>query len=157
MIDRLRNAGRVTATYSSDRKAAGLATAGWLSARGLAAPPGSRWDVAIALDVVDRPARVTFDGKLDTRFHVSISANEWGYFFCHHAQVSWIRVTDNVWVHERDEYQLARVTPPLRDLALFVGKLEATHKIAFQRRYAHVATNLVDSAAAIKRWIVDEL
>ena len=157
MIDRLKHPDRVTATYSSDRSAAALATAGWLSGRLLVVPPGIRWDVTIALGILDRPATITFDGKIDTRFHVSISANEWGYFFCHHGKVSWIRVTDNVWVHERDEYNLAGSTPPLRDLRRFVADLEAKHQLRFRREHAAVRTNIVDGAEPIKQWIVDEL
>jgi hypothetical protein len=157
VIDRLKNPDRVTATYSADRSAASLATTGWLSARLLVVPPGFGWDVTIALGILDRPVTITFDGKIETRFHVSISANEWGYFFCHQGKVSWIRVTDNVSVHERDEYNLASATPPLRDLGRFLAGLEAKHALRFRREHAAVRTNIVDGAEPIKQWIVDEL
>lgn len=112
----------------------------------------------IALDVVDAPATVSFDGRTDSRFHLSISANEWGFFFCHRGLVSWIRVTTVVTVHDRDEHDLRGSVPPLRDLCGFLRNLQATHKIKLRREYASVRTSLpADAVAAIRDWVKTDL
>src|SRR5689334_6809997 len=73
---------------------------GWVDGLGLNPPPGTlRWHAEISLDVVDGPARVEFDDRTDTRFHIDVYSEEWGYFFCHGGRVSWIRVTDIPFVH----------------------------------------------------------
>ena len=150
LIDRLKNASSVRLVYSEPR-AATLATNAWLSARGLIAPP--RWNVSIMLDARDQPARHEFDAALDTRFHISMSRDEWGFFFCHAGQVSWIRVTDVPAVFERDEYGLISNVPPLRDLGSLVQRLEETHQIRFHRQHASIRTNIGCAESTIRIWV----
>lgn len=143
----------MTGRYLTDRPAAALATTAWLNARGLRPPPALRWEVMIALDVVDRPALPTFDGTTDTRFHISISAGEWGFFFCHAGRVSWIRVTDLPSIYERDEHELLRDVPPLRDVGTLVHRLEERHKIAFHRKHCSIRTTLPGAEDTIRLWV----
>ena len=77
MIDSHKNADRIRKRYATEQPAAQLASTAWLNARGLSLPAAARWEVFIALDVVDAPATPDFNGRLDTRFHVSISRDEW--------------------------------------------------------------------------------
>src|SRR3954463_13483249 len=84
----------VVATYGKGRHAGALATAVWLSARGLLVPPRTEWELSISLGVIDEQAPARFADTMDTRFHIAIASIEWGFFFCHHSRSSWIRVTD---------------------------------------------------------------
>ena len=57
-----------------------LAASAWLSALGLNPPPGTlRWHAEISLDVRPGPAPAEFDEARDTRFHVDIYSEEWGF------------------------------------------------------------------------------
>lgn len=150
-IDRLKHAGRVHVTYGTEQSAATLATGAWLSARGLLAPP--RWTVSIALDSRDVPAEHEFDATRDTRFHLSIAKDEWGFFFCHLGKASWIRVTDVARVFERDDYELVKQVPPLRDLGALVQKLEEQYSIRFHRQHASIRTNIAGATSTIRIWV----
>ena len=61
-----------------------LAASAWLANRNLI-PKDPRWHVEIVLEAVGQP---------DSRFHLEVYAEEWGFKFCHAGRVSWIRVTD---------------------------------------------------------------
>jgi hypothetical protein len=147
--------GDVVATYGKGRHAGALATASWLSARGLLMPPRIPWEVSIALDIVDESAPSRFVDATDTRFHVAIASTEWGFFFCHHSRASWIRVTDVPFAHERDDYMLLLQVPPLRELGRLVRSLEETYRIRFRRGYAAIRSSIPGSEAAIRAWVVD--
>jgi hypothetical protein len=150
LIDRLKNASGVRLVYGEQR-AATLATSAWLSARGLIAP--RRWDVSIALDARDRAAQHEFDAAVDTRFHISISRDEWGFFFCHAGKASWIRITDVPSVFERDEYGLVADVPPLRDLGSLVQRLEERYNLRFHRQHASIRTNIASAESTIRIWV----
>lgn len=123
----------------------------WLGARDITAPP-TRWHVAIGLDVRDIPAPATFDEASDTRFHVEIYAEEWGWFFCHQGRASWIRVTDQPFVHIRDDYRLLDETPGLSNIGTLLRALESRHALQFRRDLAFVSTNL-SAEPKIREWI----
>jgi hypothetical protein len=139
------------------RHAGALATASWLSARGLLVPPRTPWEVSIALDVVDERAPATFEDTTDTRFHIAIASTEWGFYFCHHSQASWIRVTELPFAHHRDDHGLLAKVPPLRDLGVLVRSLEETYRIRFRRGYAAIRSTIEGSEPAIRAWVVDAL
>jgi hypothetical protein len=139
-VERFRNAD-VVATYGKGKHAGALAAAAWLSSRGLLAPPGSAWEVSIGLDVAHERARPAFDPTSDTRFHLAISATEWGFFFCHGSRASWIRVTDVPFVHERDDFKLLRHVPALRDVGKLVQLVEDQYDLEFRRQHAWVRTS----------------
>lgn len=124
----------------------------WLADRSIPTPP-TRWHVAIGLDVRDEPAQPSFDDASDTRFHIEIYAEEWGFFFCHAGRASWIRITDQPFVHLRDDFALIGKTPSLPSIGALLRELEAEHAIAFRRDLACVSTNLVNAEPAIRRWI----
>lgn len=124
----------------------------WLADRQVPAP-STRWHVAIGLDVRDEPALAGFDEATDSRFHVEIYAEEWGYFFCHAGRASWIRITDVPFVHMRDDYGLLAATPALDAIGDVLRKLEDEHHLAFRRDLAFVSTSLVNAEPAIRRWI----
>jgi len=156
-LDERRRHGDLVATYGKGRHAGALATAVWLSARGLLVPPRTEWELSIALDVLDEQAPARFAEATDTRFHISISSIEWGFFFCHGSRASWIRVTEVPFVHERDDFSLMARTPPLRDLGSLVRSLEETHRIRFRRDRAAIRSSLPSSEPAIREWVVAAL
>ena len=130
-----------------------LAARSWLTSRGLASTGVLRWHAEILLDVVDQPAREQFDERSDTRFRIEIYSEEWGFFFCHGGQCSWIRVTDIPFVHGRDDFGLLGSTPGLRDLGTLLRSAEQKHAIRFRRRNASVNTNLPTAEPSIRRWV----
>jgi hypothetical protein len=143
--------------YATEKHAGALAATAWLAACGLRAPAATTWDVAIALDIVNRPASPYATSPADTRFHIAISTAEWGFYFCQRGRVSWIRVTDVPFVNERDDHGLLRQVPPLRDLGWLIQTLELRNSITFRRTLASVRTNLVDAEIGIRSWITTAL
>ena len=124
----------------------------WLASQRLPAP-NARWHVAIGLDVRDEPAPATFDEAVDTRFHIEIYAEEWGFFFCHQGRASWIRVTDQPFVHIRDDYRLLASTPKLDNIGTLLRTVESQHAIRFRREHAFVSTSLVSAEPTIRAWV----
>src|SRR4051812_18178534 len=86
-----------------DRPAGALAAAAWLDARGLRCTPGVRWYVDVVLEA-GPSAGVA--GAADSRFHIAISATDWGFVFRHRGRVSSLRVTDVASVQDRDDHGL---------------------------------------------------
>lgn len=126
----------------------------WLEGLGLNAPPGTlRWHAEISLDVIDAPARIDFDERADTRFHIDIYSEEWGFFFSHAGRVSWIRVTDIPFVHGRDEHQLLAQTPSLEEIGGLLRRLEGMHNVRFYRQHAIIRTNIVAAEPVLRRWL----
>lgn len=130
-----------------------LAARAWLSARGLSVAGGMRWHAQILLDVTDQPALWELDQRVDTRFKIEISSDDWGYLFCHGGRASWIRVDDIPLVHGREDFKLLSSTPPLKDLGVLVRALESQYSIRFCRRNALVVTNLPGAEPEIRRWV----
>lgn len=127
----------------------------WLKTLGLHPPPGRlRWHAEISLDVIDGPARVEFDERVDTRFHIDVYSEEWGFFFCHAARVSWIRVTDIAFVHGRDDHQLLTQTPAFENIGELLRRLEAKHNVHFNRQHAIIRTNIAAAEPQIRRWLL---
>ena len=128
-----------------------IASAAWLVARGLA-PDDQKWHVDITLGpAAGAPAERHEDR--DTRFDLEIYAEEWGFKFSHGGRVSWIRVTDVPFVHGRDEHQLLRRTPPLKNIGTLVAELEQRYEIRFDRRSATIRTTIADAASIVASWI----
>lgn len=128
------------------------AAADWLRALGVEIP-GTRWYVELALDVAAAPVRQAFDGSSDTRFHIHVYPEEWGFFFCHGSRASWIRVTERPFIHGRDDYGLLHATPLLRDLGALVRELEQRHRIELRRDLALVRTNVPGAEAPARAWV----
>jgi len=122
------------------------AAAAWLANRGIDVEPGAPWEVSIALDVVDRRPSATFTDTRDTRFHISIGSDEWGFFFCHGGRTSWLRVTDRTFVHERDDHDLLGRVPSLRDLGKLVQSLEERHRFRLRREHAAIRSAIRGAA-----------
>ena len=156
-FDERRKHGDIAATYGKGRHAGALAASSWLSGRALGVAPYARWEVSIALDVIDEKASARFQDTSDTRFHIAISSNEWGFFFCHHSRISWIRVTDVPFVHERDDYALLPSVPPLRDLGKLVQLLEERYRFRFRREHAAIRSTIPDAEENIRIWVVAAL
>lgn len=132
-----------------------VAASSWLTSLGLNPPPGTvRWHAEISLDVVNRPARVEFDEHRDTRFHIDIYSQEWGFLFCHAGRVSWIRVTDIPFVHGRDDHHLLEHTPALDNIGELLRAVEKRHEIHFFREHAMIRTNVVAAEPVIRRWLL---
>lgn len=129
------------------------AAAEWLADREVGRPTMRRWHVEISLSPLDAPASLQFDERVDTRFHVDIYAEEWGFFFCHGGHTSWIRVTDIPFIHGRDDFQLLAQAPPLADIGSLLRGLENEHRLLFRRKHALVRTNLAGVEPGIRRWI----
>jgi hypothetical protein len=157
VVDERRPPREVAATHGKGPHAGMLATGSWLAARGLLVPPRTRWEVTIALDVVDRPAQAAFSEARDTRFHIAIASTEWGFYFCHHGRASWIRVTDVPFVHERDDHALLVRMPPLRALGRLVRSLEDTYCVRFRREHAAIRSTITGAEPAIWEWVLADL
>jgi hypothetical protein len=128
--------------------------AAWCAARAISTDDRARWNVNIALDVVDRPAAQVFASDTDTRFHLDIYRDEWGFVFVHRGKTSHVRRTaGDQFVNGADDHALLAKMPALAEVGAFVRALEAKHKIAFKRAHAHVRTNVSGGAAAIRAWL----
>ena len=128
---------------------------GWIESLGLHPPPGAlRWHAEISLDVIDGPARVEFDDRVDTRFHIDVYSEEWGFFFCHAGRVSWIRVTDIAFMHGRDDHQLLTESPSLEAMGDLMRRLEAKHDVRFNRQHAIIRTNITAAEPQLRRWLL---
>jgi hypothetical protein len=129
------------------------AAKGWFDERGFDGPQVQRWHAELSMTTLDGPAPAHFDERTDTRFHIDIYAEEWGFFFCHGGRTSWIRVTDIPFVHGRDEFRLLAQVPALADIGALVRGLENQHGVMFRRKHAMVRTNVARAEVAIRRWI----
>jgi hypothetical protein len=107
----------------------------------------------VSLGTGDSPPTASFDDRVDTRFHIDIYSEEWGFFFCHAGRASWIRFTDIPFIHGRDDFHLLPSAPALARIGTLLADLERQHGIAFQRRLAFVRTNLPGSESMIRRWV----
>ena len=130
--------------------------AAWLRARaGSTTPTLERWYVEIAMGLARERPPTDFDEATASRLHISIYAEEWGVYFCHHGRSSWIRVTDMPFVHGRDDHKLLTLLPAsLVDLGSFVRRLEASERIRFERAHASIKTNLESIEPAIRSWLL---
>jgi hypothetical protein len=129
------------------------AASAWLDDRRVRSPELKRWHVEVSLSTIDGPAPVNYDDRVDTRFHVDIYSEEWGYFFCHGGRASWIRVTDIPFVHGRDDFKLLAQTPALGDIRDLLRSVETQHQLAFKRKHALVRTNIAGAESAIRSWV----
>ena len=160
MIEKFRMRGRKTGSLvmagrSQSTNAGIVAASAWLTTLGLNPPPGTlRWHAEISLDVREGPAPIEFDEARDSRFHIDIYSEEWGFFFAHHGQVSWIRITDIPFVHGRDDHHLLMQTPALPDIGKLMRVLETKHDIHFNRAGALIRTNVVAAEPMIRRWLL---
>lgn len=143
----------VAAAGSSSTTAGKLAAQTWIRARLLHAPAAPRWHVEMSLDVRDAPTQLEFDEVIETRLRIEVFSEEWGVFFCHLGQASWIRVTDVAFVHGRDDFNLLPLVPPLKDLGTLLKTIERKHSLRFRREHAYVRTNVPRAEAAAKQWL----
>jgi hypothetical protein len=144
----------IVAARGSWAGAGATAARSWLEARGVDSPPGlTRWHAEIFLDRVDAPARLEFDEHEDSRFHIDIYSEEWGFYFCHLGRVSWIRITDIPFVHGRDDHSLLSQTPALENIGALLRSLEKKHDVTFYRQHALVRTNVVAAETMIRSWL----
>jgi hypothetical protein len=117
-----------------------IASAAWLAAREIY-PKEPRWHAVATLE---------HDAA---RFEIEIFAEEWGFKFQLASRESWIRITDQPFVHGRDDHDLLGATPPLRHIGKLVRKLESTHTIQFDRRKARIDTTIPEGEPAIRAWL----
>lgn len=119
----------------------GLAATSWLYARGLCALAGG-WDVTIAMT-----------GER-ARLHFTITSSEWGFELTIGERRSWIRITDQPFVYERDDFGLIHHVPrTLHELDDFVRALETAYKIELCRETARIETNIPNADAKLRRWV----
>lgn len=116
-----------------------LASAAWLVARDIY-PDDTKWFVELSF------------AAEDARFELAIYAEEWGFRFERGDRVSWIRVTDIVFVHGRDDHQLLTRVPPLREIERLVREIEAEHGIRFARDQVRVTTSIPDADTVLRTW-----
>ncbi len=105
------------------------------------------------MDVTDSLTSVTYFGDTDTRFHLNVYPEEWGVFFCHGSRSSWVRVTDEPFVHGRDDHGLLGEEPELGKIGLLLHTLESRYRVRFRRDRALVRTNLPGGDRAIRDWL----
>jgi hypothetical protein len=138
---------------SSGRSAGSLASSAWLRSLGITARAGERWHVEIAIETSGQTPVAELDEHVATRFQLGIYSEEWGVFFCHAGQASWIRIADLAFVHGRDDFNLLGVVPPLKDVGQLLRRFEQQHAIRFQRTHAAIKTNLDGAESAIAAWV----
>lgn len=131
-----------------------LAAQAWLGARALFAPTLTPWHVEISLGITDEPVTPQLDEARDTRFRIEIYSEEWGVFFCHAGQSSWIRVTDVAFVHRRDDFKLLTRMPALRNVGILLHWIELEHGLRFRRNKALVRSNVPKALVAAQQWLV---
>lgn len=141
-----------TPTFGVPVTVGSVDTGDWIKARGISAVD-HHWFVEVALGVGDAALVETWSGNTDTRFHVYIYPQEWGFLFCHQGRTSWIRVADRAYVHGRDDHDLITETPPLREIASLVHELERRHQLALRRDRALVRTNLHAIDDCVRDWV----
>jgi hypothetical protein len=123
----------------------------WLSARQLHSD--RPWYVEVALDVVDRPAELTYSSEHDTRFHLNLYPEEWGVFACHRGRSSWIRFTDEPFIHGRDDYHLVDRVHELGSVGVVMRDVERMFEVEFRRNHALIRTNVGDAEPVIRQWL----
>jgi hypothetical protein len=134
--------------------AANPSVTAWLSARGLFPPSGKAWRVAIALDVVDRPAPPIFSRFADTRLQLTIQSAQWELMFCHGDRVSTLGIANGVaTARDRDEHRLSGVVPALSRVGTLVRELEHRYGIFFQRNHARIESDLPGSEPIVRAWV----
>jgi hypothetical protein len=130
------------------------AAASWLRDRNVTtAPTLKHWHVEVSLGVNDSIPAVTYDDAVETRFHIDVYGEEWGFFFCHGGRASWVRVTDIPFVHGRDDFALLARTPALSAIGALLRDIEQHHSVAFRRDRALVRTNIAGAEDQIRRWV----
>jgi hypothetical protein len=137
---------------SSSTTAGKLAAREWLLARVLDAPAGSPWHVEISLDACRDPD-ASLDANLPTLFRLEIHSEEWGVYFSHQGNASWIRVTDVPFAHGCDDFRLLRQVPPLKDIGILLRTLELQHGLRFDRNHADISTNIARAEPVVKSWV----
>jgi hypothetical protein len=147
MIDRVKDV-RHEVAYAKGAAAGSLAAAAWLRARGLQA--NAPWEVSICLAASGPDTR-------DTQLELSINSVEWGLFFRHQQQRSWLRVIDIPFVHDRDDFELLDDLPALRDIGSLLQKLEERCRIKFARKHAAIRTTLANAEDLIRIWVTAAL
>ena len=138
---------------SSGRTAGALASSAWLRSLSITPGAGERWHAEIAIETSGQTPVAEFDDHVATRFQLGIYSEEWGLFFCHAGQASWIRVAELAFVHGRDDFSLLGVVPPLKDVGQLLRRFEQQHAIRFQRQHAAIKTNLAGAESAIAAWV----
>jgi hypothetical protein len=149
--NKMNRAKRTTNSPPAFMTVGAAAAATWLRERRLRA--SKSWFVELALDTSDRPASITFSHDTDNRFHLNLYPDEWGVFFCHGSRASWIRVTDEPFVHGRDDHQLLGQLPELHQIGYLLHALEDRYGLQFRREHALVRTALAGGDKQIRSWL----
>lgn len=138
---------------TSTTTAGKLAARTWLESLVLTPPERRPWYVEITLGVDEAMPALAFDVATETRLRLEIYAEEWGVFFCHRGRMSWVRVTDLPFVHGHDDFNLAPITPPLRNIGELVRSIESAQRLRFDRGLALVRSNVPGADAALRPWL----
>lgn len=122
------------------------------------ATAAARWLTALGLSPLPRwYAEISVAGDRDTRFDLSVYAEEWGFSFQQGSRASWIRITDIPFAHGRDEFSLLSETPELQAIVVLMATLEARFAIQFERANATVQTNLPSAVGVVREWFAQSL
>jgi hypothetical protein len=114
--------------------------------------PVKPWYVEIALDTSSRRASDVYRSS-SSRFHLNVYPEEWGVFFCTGGKTSWVRVTDEPFVHGRDDFQLLADLPPLDRIETLVRDLEDRNDLRFRRDLAMIRTNITGAKNVLRKWL----
>jgi hypothetical protein len=136
---------------TSTTTAGKLAARAWLDS--LALTPPTHWYVEVMMSTGAALPTLAFDRDSETRFRLEVFSEEWGVYFCHRGAVSWIRVTDLPFVHGRDDFGLAPIMPPLKNVGRLVRAIETVHGLCFDRDRALVRSNVPHAESTLAPWI----
>jgi hypothetical protein len=121
-----------------------LASAAWLDEQDLGTSRVAHWYVEISL-ATPPPS--------DAQFDLNIYPEEWGFVLRRGSRVSSIRVTDEPFVHGRDDHKLLAETPELAKLGTLLAQIEARIGARFDRTRAYVRSNLQRATPTVRAWL----
>lgn len=118
----------------------------WLEERGLE-PVTPHWYVEITLSLWNTEHE-------DTSLDINIYPEEWGIIFRHNHKASSLRVTDEPFVHGRDDFKLLSDLGDLKGLGDLLVRLEQRFACTFDRANASVHSNLRRASPVVRGWLV---
>jgi hypothetical protein len=121
-----------------------LASAGWLAARGLFIPPDRPWDVNVVIGAVEHH---------DSALSLHIRNDDWSVAFQHDGKRSAIVINEVAPTADPDDFGLAGLIPPLKEIGVLLRDLEQRFRIRFQRTAPVIESTIAGSEPIIRAWI----
>ena len=121
-----------------------LASAAWLDEQDLGNARVPHWYVEISITTAPPTA---------AQFELNIYPEEWGFVLRQGSRVSSIRVTDEPFVHGRDDHKLLAANLELARIGTLLAQLEVRIGAPFNRAQAQVRSNLQRATPIVRAWL----